>query len=261
MTSTNSFRNGAKYLNNLGCALLEHGAFDAALETFQDAVYIMKNGVWGSSTRLSAGDLDLATRIQQANQRMACPRPCKVVLKSRKVAPFAIFSIEDYVSFQFETINFHADQFIMCPVRIEDDTLEYPERSTELESGILLLNLGLAYACLSKCHSGSDRVHLQDVSCRVLQMADSILYNTQTNTCDDEMNSERWSRTVFVNMACLHSLMQILIDRQGDDESMGDDSIDAALERLHFLQQTLDRGDACDLRLPYDPLNCHAAAA
>ena len=258
-STVTTFRNGAINLNNIGCALLEHGAFDAALETLQDAVYIMKNGVCRSSH--SVDNLDLAARIQRANQRIAFPRPCKVVLRHRQITPFTILPIEEYRSFGFEAINFHADQFIMCPVRMDDGSFGYTEHDNDLECGILLLNLGLAYVCLSKCHSGGDRSHLQDVSCRMFQMADSILYSSQKNTCEDGMDSDYWERLACVNMVCLHCLMQVLIDRESVDCNMRDDAIEAVFGRLYHLQHTLNSNDVYDFRVPCDPISCHAAAA
>ena len=259
LSSVTTFRNGAFYLNNIGCALLEHGAFEAALETLQDAVYIMKNGVCISSP--SVENLDLAARIQRADRHMAFPQSCKGLLRHGQIAPFAILSIEKYRGFRFEAINFHADQFIICPVRMEDDSFRYPEDDNDMECGILLLNLGLAYACLSKCYSEGDRSHLQEVSCRIFQMADAILYNSQKNACENEKESEYWKLLACVNMACLHGLMQVLIDSQGEDENMADDAIEAVFGRLYHLQHTLKNNDVYDFREPCDPLSCHAAAA
>lgn len=259
LSSIPTFRNGAIYLNNIGCALLEHGAFEAALETLQDAVYIMKNGVCISSQ--SVDNLDLAAMIQRADQHMAVPRPCKGLLRYGRIAPFAILSIEQYRGFRFEAINFHADQFIICPVRMEDDSFRYADDDDDMKCGILLLNLGLAYACLSKCHAEGDRSHLQDISCRIFQMADAILYNSQKNTCDNEIESEYWERLACVSMACLHGLMQVLIDSQGEDENISDDAIEAVFGRLYHLQHTLKSIEVYDFCEPCDPLSCHAAAA
>lgn len=256
-----NLRKGTLYLNNLGCALLEHGAFDAALETLQDAVFIMKNGVCAATSSLTFNELNLAERLHLANQRVAFPQACRVINGS-KVAPFAILALQDYFHFKFEAINFHANQFLMCPVRIEDDNIDCSARDYDLDSGTLLSNLGLAYACLSKCYLGEDRFQLQTASCRVFQMADTILHHSHTHSCEEENDCEILNRATCINMVCLHGLMQALIGRQGEDVSMTDDVADTVLERLYFLQRTLDRHDEYAHSLSaWGPSKCHAAAA
>jgi len=270
MMPTSSFRQGAIYLNNLGCTLLEYGAFEDAMETFQDAVFVMKNGLYHPPTSTVSGtgpvnNLDLPERFHRANRRLAFPRPCKLLSSRRnKVPPFAILTLEDYCQFEFESIMVNTLQVLMCPVRVEtqdNDDVQYSD--SDLDASTMLLNLGLAYACLARCYEEEHQQELQASACRIFQMADSILHHSQSNPCDneeeDEMDDEQWKRTACVNMAVLHSLLQILVIQQVKDEPMSDNVTDPVMDRLYYLQNSVQRASEYDL--PYDPSTCHAAAA
>jgi len=117
-----SNRNAAIYLNHLGCGLLRQGAFEDAVETFNDAVFIMKNGVCPfideniSNNCLQAPSLQVHSireRILRADQRMAFP---KVLCKAND--SFKILQLEEFSLVSAEELLLTSKQFLICPVSI-----------------------------------------------------------------------------------------------------------------------------------------------
>jgi len=194
---------GSVYLNNVGCALLEQGAFEDALKTFRDAVSVMKTVCtsaieapkFGSSSLM----VNLPQLIHQANQRLAFPQPCRV----DDVAPpeqvyastptFGVIALEDYRTFEFDTHFLqHSNCTLLCPIRlgIIEDPLS-TTRDPDLDSATMLFNLGSSYACLAKCQPlpSHRRKQLQEGAARMFKLSDSVLQHCQSRATECMMGS------------------------------------------------------------------------
>lgn len=243
---------------------MERGAFEDAMNVFQDAVYIMKAGVCISpSSPPPTNDLGLPRRLLHAERRVASPETCQVANHMKTaLVPFVLLRQEDYQAFDFEMIAFDANQVTISPIRIENSRSSNHQADIDIDSSIMLSNLGQSYACLAKWRFAENRRQLQIVAARIFQMADSILYHIQTHICDEETDNTRWEEMVCINMVCLHGLFQVLEVRQRDDEDIADDVLDAVIDRFCYLQ-SLSRHlvDENILFLTHDMQRPHAAAA
>lgn len=276
-----SMYRGVVYLNNIGCVLLEQGAYQQAMDTMRDAIFVMKTTVCHKTDKnknpavndvpVDPTDVNLEHRMQQAAQRMAFPlrvavqhatKEQLISLASCHGAPseeIATISLTDYNQLEIEDMMmFHPDeQMLICPVRIEDDQ-ERVQRNQDLDSATMVLNLGLSHACLARCHTdASTREQLQDAAISIFRLADSIL--TQQNGHQDCQRTLAAhfdaNRVASVHMAVLHSLLQVRLDQQQqscclddeDDDMILDDDCEEVLDRLYYLQNSLMMNDQFDL--------------
>lgn len=258
MSPTNSWnldRNRAVYLNNVGCALLEQEAFENAMDTFRDAVAIMKT-VCVASTCAEAemhskkvqnirDNPRLPDCIQRANQRLAFPQRCKITeqgLSMQYDAPSPVvgfLDFEDYRYFEFDTHLFqHPHHILLCPIYIEDSTKE----NSDLDSGTMLHNLALSYTCLAKCQTvAANRDKLNQAAARLFELADSILQRCTSspsctgNDCSDD-DQLMQQRIAIVNIAVLHSLLQLMVSTT--EFLQEENEFEQVLGRLCILQHT-----------------------
>lgn len=82
-TKTNhpsTLNKGAIYLNNVGCALLEQGAFEDALETFRNAAHFQKALCLHCEAKSLPAAQALLNAIQQANDHLASPQHTQISL-------------------------------------------------------------------------------------------------------------------------------------------------------------------------------------
>lgn len=262
--SWSHYRNGAVYLNNVGCALLEQGAYENAMDTFRDAVSIIKTVCVASTTmeeensqtkaplqQSIASSLRLPERMQRANQRLAFPQRCQVVAQEPPLcfdAPppaMGFLALEDYRYFEFEAHLFqHPYHTLLCPIRMEDSTAI----NSDLDSGTMLYNLALSYTCLAKCQAlSANRDQLNQAAARLYKLADSILQHCVAASKDDMMcdscaasdnNEDQYMQqyVASVNIAVLHSLLQLMVATT--EYLQQEDAFEQVLDRLYVLQHT-----------------------
>ena len=250
--SRNHDRDHAIYLNNVGCALLEQGAFENAADTFQDALAIMKT-VCMPSTH---DEVDLHSKslqnihdspklpdcIERAKQRLAFPQRCHIVAPMLQGAPspgVGFLHLEDYRYFEFDThIIRNPHHTWLCPIYIEDSTEVNPDN----ESGTMLYNLSLSYTCLAKCQTiAANRNHLNQAAARLYVLADSILQNWSsgcTSTGDDCNNDDPFMQqhSALVNIAVLHGLLQLMVSTT--EVLQEEAEFEQVLDRVRSLQRS-----------------------
>ena len=235
----------AVYLNNVGCTLLKRSAFGDAANTFSDALFLARPE--------TATDPSLTERLQQANQRLAFPSICSCVQcgggPASTKAPF--LTLDDYRRVDMDDLFVQPalGNLAIHPVRIEEKDLVV--NNPDLYLGIMMFNLGLAYAGLSKCSNNSVvllRQHFRAGAIRMFQLADTTIHSTLTylkkiETCD------QWDQLKLcacVNMAVLHSLLQLLADYKSCASSGGVlhlyvivDACDQVYQRMLSLRASL----------------------
>ena len=248
MNSWKLDRDEAIYLNNVGCALLEQGAFENAMDTFRDAVAVMKT-VCAASTHdevvfhsKALQDI-LPDCIQKANQRLAFPQRCQIappMLNDTPSPVVGILHLEDYRYFDFDTHMFqNPHHTLLCPIYIEDSSEAY----SDIDSGTVLYNLALSYVCLAKCQTiAANRDHLNQAAARLYELADSILllYSTGfSSTGSDCSNDDQLiqQHLAFVNIAVLHGMLQLMVSTT--EFMQKEDEFEQALNRVCILQHTV----------------------
>lgn len=261
---------GIVYLNNACCVLLEHGAYHQAMDTIRDAIFIMKASVSSNQNPKNyvdpstIDDVQLDERLKQAAQRMAFPRSVAPLsnppMSSRptyqnstsRAFGVAAIALNDYCGLEIDDMMMidSDEQMLICPVRIECDQDLTDTRNPDLDSAIMLFNLGLAHACLSRCRTDiSMQEQLQDAALHIFRLADSIL--VQQGCVHDECQltlsaCHNAKRFAYIHMAVLHSLLQVRMAQQqqkcvhDDDEEMFlDADCEEVLDRLYYIQNSV----------------------
>jgi hypothetical protein len=258
---------GVVSLNNIGCVLLEQGAYQQAMDTIRDAIVVMKTIVptrkgENRNSPVASGhpttNLNLEGRLNKATQRMAFPQPmvARSMQQQRSTAairhdappPIATITLADYCQLEIDDVlMLHPDeQMLMCPIRIEDESEHHGTLNQDLDSAILLFNLGLSHSCLARCQADeSVREQLQDAAIHIFGLADSILVqlsSQQSMECNTLTAHHDVKRVTCTNMAVLHSLLQVRMEQQQhcyvddeDDMELDDDCADV-IDRLYYLQ-------------------------
>ena len=259
--------NGAVYLNNVGCALLEQGAYDDAMDTFRDAVAIIKTVCVAADSSQSSNsqsktiqDINSSLRlpdcIVSANQRLAFPNRCQVVSQELPLcfdAPtpaMGFLALEDYRYFEFDTHLFHHPHHtLVCPIRMEDSSTA----DSDLVSGIMLYNLALSYTCVAKCQTiVANRNQLNQAAARLFELADAILQrcistvssaDSSMSDCSDDDNDDdiddgqlMHQYLAFINIAVLHGLLQLMVSTT--DLLQQENAFEQVLDRLCILHHT-----------------------
>jgi len=234
----------AVYLNNVGCALLKRCAFEDAARTFSDALFLANQSRVCSTAYPSGkafashpeGACHLQEKLQKANQCIASPNICSCKscsISSAKSLPIpdtktkappssTILKLEDYYQIDVDEILLQPSVMspMVCPVHIEEQELAIC--SQDLSSGIMMLNLGLSYTCLSKCniHGPEIMQQFRAGATRMLQLADSLLHGMLVDVVEIE-NYEQWEQLKLctcVDMAVLHSILQLVADNNHEQE-------------------------------------------
>lgn len=250
-------RKGATLLNNIGCSLLEHGAYADALQTFHDAVLFMSKACSANGEQPFDGprsSTKLGEHLQAANQRLRSPRPCQVLRVQSGLGydaatpPFSFLDLEDYRYFKIDERTFHHPYHtFVSPVRVERHSCSCTGRRFDyfLESAVMIYNHGLSYSCLSKCQ-GDTQVQrcLGDVATRLFSMANSILQHCQNS--GDQAHKEDCDRfddheehIVLVRLAVLHSWYQLFVQREHNNVMADHRTGNQILDCFVGLQETM----------------------
>lgn len=278
MASKPLYNRHAVYLNNVGCALLIRCAFNDAVNTFSDALHFAKhdrvlaNGASGPPCILQE-------RLHQANQNMAAPHVCSCshcsgdTLVSRPTTPKNSPSATSSDFYQDDMDDIFLQSSISYrPVRIEEHDLV--EHNINLYSGIMMFNLGLAYAGLSRCDTldcVATKQQLRAGAIHMFQLADSMFHHILTHQSEIE-NFEEWDQLKLcacVDIAILHSLLQLLADQHGFAATAInvceiDDACKQVYDRVISLRTfliELEQEFFCDFYSSGDLLSIVAAAA
>jgi len=252
-------------LNNIGCALLEQGAYLDAMATFHDAVFVMKV-ICTTATTNSLPHAFLNECIDRANQRLANPQVCSVASPPPQHDPydsalspvFELLTPDDYRHFQFATRILQEPKLILfCSARIEDCSY-YSDSYLDLAN--MLYNLEVSYVCSTKFQTAvSNRDQIAAGAASMLNLADSILQlcrslvatssnsrsshaNGDSHVGGDEPQRQQQQHKLTLNIAVLHSLLQLLVNAPKSsqlDPSLQDDVCVEMLDQLYFLQEQM----------------------
>jgi hypothetical protein len=209
---------GAIALNNMGVSLLEQRAYRQGLDTLKDSIVLMKRVFHQQSTPLpstmpmySTSNVD--AKVEQANKRMANPQAAPSVLSIGVVS-------YDGPSFYHSTIDSvlkvgSASPFAFVPIRIETADFDTQEdQDHEMESAILLYNLGIAHLCVSKLANSPDKP--QELALSLFNLSYTIItnMNCKSRLDDDEEHMQQIHENGMYSLAVivLNNLVQVLTD-------------------------------------------------
>lgn len=216
---------GAMALNNIGVTLLEQSCYKQALETLEDAVYLMKSACQAdivqpqqSSRSILASEVE--ERIHRGFRRLAKPEPNK----TRGGGPresFLTFSSDDADSFSSAASlsNFQANHssgsHSAILIRMEDLGTE-DGRIPEIDSAIMLQNYGLS--CLSASNIVTRRCvrsQLRNSAIDVLTLCQNILCTAPTLSMVRH-NPLLLQKVYFVAVVSTSSMARILSSSAGN---------------------------------------------
>jgi len=257
---------GAICLNDLGCELLSMGAFQDAIDTFNDAVSIMKANFSTDGPLLTAS---LPALIQKANDRLTSPQLSEVLAMRSYVEastpPFSLLTLEDYLDFELDehTLRHQFHSFI-CPITIGHKKCSCHDikLDSDLDSAIMLYNLGLAYVCFSKCQQpGKDRESLQGAATRLLELSVAIVQRFHTSDHEsvhkkDCHQDESFAKHItLISVAILHAMYQHMAQAY----SLDPETSDNLLERLYYLHDMVCIEEHANEMYPSESLPAAAA--
>jgi hypothetical protein len=135
-------------LNNMGVSLLERRAYRQGMETFKDAVFVMKRVLRPASISQGFGKTPNSTsnaeaKVHRASKRMATPQPIP--------SDGSIDAISHGATFSHRSKLHRGSSYpLSSPLRIEaTDLVSREDRDSDLQSSIMLYNFGLAHLCMA----------------------------------------------------------------------------------------------------------------
>lgn len=184
-------------LNNMAVALQERSCEKQALETFQDALSLMKIASRAPGT---APTCDVDAMINKAFQSFAKPKPCK----GQTCLSFTSLPDDADFSAALKCVSNGCNSLL---IRIEEYGSEHSsQRDLDLDCAIMLQNFGLS----SLCHSYSvpqSAQKLRNNACQLLQLSHTIISQQASSECNDE---DLMQKTFFVALVITKSLAQAL---------------------------------------------------
>jgi tetratricopeptide (TPR) repeat protein len=182
-------------LNNMAIALMERHAYRESLETLIDGCSLMESALrhQHSSTSDPSSYLLVEDKIQKSSMRLSMSLASSSTISSAlssalDTADAVMVVIHDGLCLDSRTSMdstisaLKQDSFRLSPIRLEAVAFQdVEERNPELESGLMIFNLGVAYLCLSRSAcSRSASFKLRVVSVRLFRMAYDIVAKLET---------------------------------------------------------------------------------
>lgn len=261
-------------LNNMAVVLMERHAYGESLETLIDGCSLMESALRHQHlpTPDSSSDLLVADKIHKACARLSTS------LASSSTASGALPSAADSVvvvvvvnhdgtclesptSIDSTLGALKHNPCSASPIRLEAvDYQRLEERNPELESGMMIFNLGVAYLCLSRaaCRSRSASFKLRAVSVRIFRMAYDAIAKQLLAEAQQEVqeNQIRLATRLLLLHIILKHTVQAHLDNGELVEAM------EAQKQLERLAKTIDEigvsGSATEIA---STTNCPAPAA
>jgi hypothetical protein len=183
-------------LNNMAIALMERYEYRESLETLIDGCSLMESALrhQHSSTSDYSSQLLVEDKIHKSSMRLSTSLASSSTISSTLSSALDMADavlvvnhdgtcLESRTSMESSIGGSKQDSFRLSPIRLEAIPFQHvEERNPELESGMMIFNLGVAYLCLSRsaCQSRSASFKLRVVSVRLFRMAYDIVAKLET---------------------------------------------------------------------------------
>ena len=204
-------------LNNAGISLLLKRKYTDAVETFQDAIHLMRISFFNSGTDANAG----ATIIH--NSRDSFDRALQAAkLRTRQVdsgEPDDLFLVvlTDLSSPRqvYEELSFDAES-LFCVVLDPSTKLwsDMDMERLECDSGLLLFNYGIAHRCAAMTDATMDANlrHQVEVSAkRIFELSQTVASKSMSYAVDDEAMLATTSTEMLLAFLVTASLLQMSV--------------------------------------------------
>jgi hypothetical protein len=264
----------------MAVVLMERHAYGESLETLIDGCSLMESALrhQHSPTPDSSSDLLVADKIHKACARLSTS------LASSSTASSALSSavsmadgvvvvvvnhdgmcLESRTSIDSTNGALMHNPFRVSLIRLE--AVEYKlaeERNPELESGIMIFNLGVAYLCLSRaaCRSRSASFKLRAVSVRIFRMAYDVIAKLETLQllADAQQEVQENQIRLVTRLLLAHMILKHTVQAHLDNGELAEAM--EAQKQLERLAKTIDEigvsGSATEVA---STTNCPAPAA
>jgi tetratricopeptide (TPR) repeat protein len=183
-------------LNNMAIALMERHAYRESLETLIDGCSLMESALrhQHSSTSDPSSYRLVEDKIQKSSMRLSTSLASSFTISSTLSSALDLadavmavnhdgLCLDSRTSMDSTISALKQDSFRLSPIRLEAVAFQdVEERNPELESGMMIFNLGVAYLCLSRSasQSRSASFKLRVVSVRLFRMAYDIVAKLET---------------------------------------------------------------------------------
>lgn len=228
----------AVFLNNTGCSLMEQGSYLQALETFQDAVFLMK-----FASRLPVGDSlpssesgahrDIHSMTQRAAQHLSKPMVEDTLRDVHAIPDDAVASEMD--------VALHRSPFqgkCAFPIRFDDFDPCFADKDASITCTIIILhNFGLSCLCRARCLPSDQAARLFDNAVRILNLCQSVL-SCRSMNCTDHLQLKR---LFFLGYVVMLTLIQAYLE--AGETTIAIECV-SKLERLRAGVRELGRADA-----------------
>ena len=178
MLSRAAARRGAINLNNCGVILLSHRHWADAIDTFKDAMQLMKSAANEQGGTVSEQELQLA--LQRACQRTAHVFPITDPTQEANQGPLLkVISSQCNPATVCAFLNINdCPQDIKFLVTIDPIDFEGWESDvSDLEAACILYNFGIAHSLSSfSIGCGYERIQLQENAYRILQLTHALAF-------------------------------------------------------------------------------------
>ncbi|GKZ01537.1 hypothetical protein MPSEU_001104300 [Mayamaea pseudoterrestris] len=211
-------------LNNVGVSLLERGCYRQGMEVLQDGISVLKE-LFGSSENKNdhANKTDIGTKLQKASDKMMMMMPHAAIAFNVATSP-ATPSIH--------TISYQVNGFVeilscvgvspsssKCYLVRMDSPLEHAgfgvSNVPDMESAVLLYNLGMAQLLLSRVVSTCNVSIMLENAHRILHLASCIVAR-RSSTCADTLEE---TCMLQMGLLILHGIFQVLVECNMDHEA------------------------------------------
>lgn len=215
-------------LNNTGVELLQRNCLQQAMDTFRDAIFMMKDAM----DRPNVGHRDTpATKTSQlkaAAQRLASPRPStasftngmviKVISDDEKLSTVLAGSqlFSSHGELLVPTATCHPScENVKYLVRIEPvNMLRTTKEEHSLHSAMILYNFGMAYHCLESLDTSAPYLNaLREGSKHFFFLTHSLLSSRDmpdTTDYHEALNNDPiFDRVMLVTVMALHRLLEL----------------------------------------------------
>lgn len=239
----------AVVLNNLGVSLLEKRAFGPAMGIFRSALNEMKNLVHPSEGSADYDRIKASEKIDKANKVL-------LNLGEESDEPQARPMAFDASGFSLPAVlNLVMDEGCysgtLSPIKIElKDYENMDERDTDLDSAVMLFNLGLVHRSVAMQDRNLEhRVRIHQGALRLFRMAFTLVSNTQLEARHSFEEEQVMIRNrVHAGAVFLYFQVRTLFDLQRQEEA------EEGLRHLSILGSELadmmDMGFVSEVSLP-----------
>jgi hypothetical protein len=201
------------HLNNTGVCLIQRQCYHQAIETFNDAISIVKVMLCSRLTDLTSRGhaVDVQDKLRKAAMRLSTSKPSTVEFV--KNISVEVLSDDESPTHFYCGKNSHSLTNGVYLVRIEPDYFDIPSKNAlAIHSSTILYNYGMAYKCLSSLSTCIPRARKYNAGAlHVFKTAHSALLSLDYSGEDNRRTP--FHPFLLLNLLVLHHLVELTHQR------------------------------------------------